>query len=282
MVGMVGPVPPLLTAAMAERLLEGVSCVSLDLGLSEVEVGTDAEDVLLPDGSRVTRGELRRIAEGGNGVFFLGDGGLFQVAISNGHFYKLVATDGAPTLEIDGIRMHRTVGVTPGRDARGKLDALGVDEGRVLDTCGGLGYTALGALGRGAGLVVSVERRSEVVRIAQLNPWSRGLFEDARAHLLIGDSFHVVEGLPVAFFDYVVHDPPRLAHAGELYGGEFYSRLFRVLRPGGLIFHYTGEPGSRYLRLDIRRGVMRRMRGAGFRDLRYVRGVLGVVGVRGP
>jgi hypothetical protein len=71
--------------------------------------------------------------------------------------------------------MHRTRGTTPDADAGLKLDALGVGGCRVLDTCAGLGYTALGAVGRGAELVVSVELRPEVLRIAEMNPWSGGL-----------------------------------------------------------------------------------------------------------
>jgi predicted methyltransferase len=125
--------------------------------------------------------------------------------------------------------------------------------------------------------VVSVELRYQVLRIAWVNPWSQRLFADERFHLLIGDAFDVIEAFPAGFFDYIIHDPPRFSHAGHLYSGEFYARLFRVLREGGRVFHYTGEPGSRYRRVDLRRGVMRRLRQAGFTDAAYVREVFGVV-----
>lgn len=274
----IGPIPPLLTGAAAKRILEGDSSVSLDLGLSRVDVLVEEGHARLPDGSVVGFSDLERIRGRGDAVFFPGDGGLFQVALSDGHFYKLVPTEGAPTLEIDGIRMHRTKGTTPEVDAREKVEALGIRGGRVLDTCTGLGYTALAALGRGGVLVVSVELRPEVLRIAGMNPWSRGLFSDGRVHLLVGDAFDLVGALPEGFFDHVVHDPPRFARAGHLYGAEFYARMRRVLRDGGRLFHYTGEPGSRYRRIDLRRGVMRRLGEAGFRRLRYDAGTLGVVG----
>ncbi len=272
-----GETPFLITPDVAKRILDGEERVSLDLGLSDTELSTDDQGVLLPDGSSVDFNHLEEIAGKSESVFFSRDGDVFQVAISDGHFYKLVPTDGAPTLEVDGVRMHRTVGVTPDVDARLKLEALGVRGGRVLDTCTGLGYTALACLDAGGDLVVSVELRPEVLRIAGVNPWSRVLFSDERVHLLLGDAYHAVEVFPAGFFDYIVHDPPRFSHAGHLYGGEFYAKLFRVLREGGRIFHYTGEPGSRYRRVDLRRGVMRRLRQAGFTDAAYDREIFGVV-----
>jgi predicted methyltransferase len=272
-----GETPFLITPTVARRLLDGEERISLDLGLSEVTLAFEGRKAILPDGSAVDFSNLEEIAGRDKAVFFPLGGQIFQVAISDGHFYKLVPTDRAPTLEVDGVRMHRTVGVTPDVDARVKLEALGVHGGRVLDTCTGLGYTALACLEAGGDLVVSVELRPEVLRIAGVNPWSRGLFSDGRVHLLLGDAYHAVEAFPVGFFDFVIHDPPRFSHAGHLYGGEFYTRLFRVLREGGKVFHYTGEPGSRYRRVDLRRGVMRRLRQAGFTGAEYVREVFGVV-----
>ncbi|MFQ6053547.1 MAG: SAM-dependent methyltransferase [Candidatus Bathyarchaeia archaeon] len=259
--------PPLLTPEVARRILEGREKVSMDLG---------EDHALLPEGITVSLRDLRDVAERRNAVFFPEGGALYQVAVSNGHFYKLVPTEGAPTLEVDGVRMHRTKGTTPEADAREKAEALGIKGGRLLDTCTGLGYAAQAALERGADLVVSVELRPEVLRIAELNPWSRMIFEDGRIHLLLGDIFDLIDALPRAFFDYVVHDPPRLAHAGHLYGEEFYGKMLRALRRGGRLFHYTGKPGSRYRRIDIRRGVMRRLGAAGFENITYHRGVRGV------
>lgn len=274
-----GVFPPLLTARVARELLGGALHVSLDLGLSEVGVEHVEGGVLLPDGSVVGMGDLEKVVGKEGDVFFPRDGILLQVAIAGDHFFKLLPTGGAPTIEVDGVRMHRTRGTTPDADAGLKLDALGVGGCRVLDTCAGLGYTALGTVRRGAGLVVSVELRPEVLRIAEMNPWSGGLIE-GDVNLLLGDAFHVVESFPDAFFDRVIHDPPTLSHAGHLYGGEFYSRLSRVLRPGGRLFHYTGEPGSRSRGVDLRRGVMERLRRAGFRGLRWDDRVLGVLGER--
>jgi len=262
-------------------MLEGRGRISFNLGLTEEAVVSDGVRFALPDGGSVSVEDLERVAGREGDVFFPGKGGLFQVAISGGHFFKLLATNGAPTLEIDGIRMHRTRGVTPEVDAEAKIEALGVNGGRVLDTCSGLGYTAIGSLRKDVELVVSMELRVETLMIASLNPWSVELFRDKRVGLALGDAFDFVGSLPKEFFDFVVHDPPRFAHAGLLYGSEFYGKLQRVMKPFSRIYHYTGAPGSKFRGVDVRRGVIRRMRQAGFRDLSYDGEILGVVGERG-
>ncbi len=268
--------PPLLTSRVARRILEGNVRVSLDLGLSEVSVAVGDDHVELPDGSVIDFSDLRRIEERNNAVFFPKQGTVYMVAVSNDHFYKLVPTEGAPTIEVDGIRMHRTKETTPDIDASEKIEALGIGGGRVLDTCTGLGYTAQAALERGADLVVSIELRPEVLHIAEVNPWSRGIFEDHRIHLLLGDAYLTLDGLPHDFFDYAVHDPPSFALSGHLYGQKFYAKLLHILRGGGRIFHYTGEPGSRYRRIDLKRGVIRRLRQAGFEKIVYHEKVRGL------
>ena len=271
------PRRPILTPEVAKEILKGTSEVSLDLGLSRSKVARVGGRVALGRGEEVAIGDLETIEGRENAAFFVDGPGVFQLAISGDRYYKLVPTAGAPTLEIDGIRMHRTKGTTPDRDAREKIEAMGIRGGRVLDTCTGLGYTAAAALERGAELVVTIERRPEVLSLAIMNPWSEALFVDKRSHPIIGDAYDQVDVLPGGFFDYVVHDPPRLTRAGHLYSSEFYSRLERVMCPGARLLHYTGEPGSKYRRVDLRRGVMERLRGAGFTDPRYLEHVMGVL-----
>jgi predicted methyltransferase len=272
-----GRIPPLITPAVARRILKGERRVSLDLGISEASIEDRDDGVLLPDGSYVRFEELEMAAEKEDMVFFPCEDRLWMVAITDDHYYKLVPTEGAPTLEIDGIRMHRTKDTTPEADAGRKVESLGIEGGNVLDTCTGLGYTALAAIDRGAQTVVSIEISREVLGIARINPWSRGLFEDPRIHLMIGDSYLLVKALPTCLFHYIIHDPPRLSLAGHLYSLEFYKSLYRVLRAGGRLYHYTGEPGKRYRRLDIRKGVMKRLRSAGFKNLLYLDEVQGLI-----
>jgi predicted methyltransferase len=220
---------------------------------------------------------LRRIAADQAVVYRLEPRGPARVQRydeSTGGFYKLVPTTGAPTIEISGVRMHRTKDVTPWQDTEAKLATIRPVVGRVLDTTTGLGYTAILAA-RTAEHVLTIERDPGVVAIAAENPWSRELFESPRIERRIGDAAEVVPTLPAASFDRVVHDPPTIALAGELYGLAFYEELLRVLRPGGRLFHYTGTPG-RARGLDLPARVAARLRKVGFDHVRLRPEALGV------
>jgi predicted methyltransferase len=267
--------PPLLTADIAKAILGGARRVSLDLGLSERVVSVEGELASLDGGFAVSLSDLKKISRHENAIYFPDDGSIYQIAVSDVRFYKLVPTAGAPTIEIDGVRMHRTKGTTPNEDAEEKLETLGLRGGRVLDTCMGLGYTAAGALRRDAEAVVTIEREPAVVRIAEMNPWSSALF-DGDVSQILGDSFFVIDSLSSGLFDWVIHDPPRFSHAGTLYSEEFYRKLYRVMTPGARLFHYTGEPGSRYRGVNLQKGVQRRLRSTGFESISYHPGVMGV------
>ena len=266
--------PPIITPEIAGRILGSDLKVSLDLGLSISEVTRVGESYELL-GHIVSSEDLKVVAGKENAVYFPDEGRLYQVAVAGGRYYKLVPTAGAPTLEIDGVRMHRTKETTPDEDTEEKLEALGLTGGRVLDTCMGLGYTAIGALKRKAETIITVEREPSVIRIAQMNPWSSQLFE-GNISLLLGDSFHTIDALPSDYFDWVIHDPPRLTHAGSLYSEEFYKKLYRVMSEGARLYHYTGEPRSKYRGVDLQKGVQRRLRVAGFKATEYHSGVMGV------
>jgi predicted methyltransferase len=265
---MKGNTPPIITSDTARTLLDGYNQISLDLGISQVEVESNAGGVHF-DNLFLDNETLRKISQKKDSAFFITSRGVFQVAIHDKHYFKLVPTRGAPTLEIDGIRMHRTSDTTPDYDARAKLSSMGLVKGTIFDTCTGLGYTALEAQKRGASLVVTVELQPSVIRIAQMNPWSRGLFEGDIIHKVLGDSYYIADSFPGEFFNYVLHDPPRHRQAGKLYSEVFYRKLFRVMRQGGMMFHYTGEPRSRYRGVNFRKGVAKRLGAAGFTSIVY-------------
>jgi predicted methyltransferase len=268
--------PSLLTSKTARKILDGIDHVSLDLGISKLDVELFNEKVIFPCGNELTFLELEKIEKRRDSVFLLNQEGVFLIAISNKHYFKLVPTVGAPTIEIDGVRMHRTVGITPENDAKLKIEKLNIFGGNVLDTCTGLGYTSIGALDFGAEILVTIERSIEVLNIALMNPYSRRLFSN-RVNKIFGDSFYIIDFFPNNYFDFVVHDPPRFSHAGELYGGQFYRKLFKVVKEGGKIFHYVGEPGSRYRNVDMQRGIINRLRNSGFSRIEYFEDLKGLI-----
>ncbi|MGD9601404.1 MAG: SAM-dependent methyltransferase [Gammaproteobacteria bacterium] len=188
---------------------------------------------------------------------------------------KLVPTGhGAPTFEIDGIKMLPTAHVSPYDDARDKVDLVDPAGCVVLDTCGGLGYFAAWCLARGARHVISYEKRADVLWLRDHNPWSPA--PDSRLTLVHGDVVASLDAHTDGAFDAVLHDPPRFGIAGELYSAEFYAGLARVLKRGGRLFHYTGTPNRLTTGRDVPGEVLRRLRACGFDPALRADGVLAV------
>ncbi|MBW6466289.1 MAG: methyltransferase domain-containing protein [Brevefilum sp.] len=240
--------------------------LSLDLGKSSVVVHREGANWVLPDGQVLRPAHLEAITADKNGCFLFTDGELEKIQAYSprtDRYYSLMPTPSAPTMLISGIPMHRIKDTTPLEDTRHKLKALGKPSGRVLDTATGLGYTAIQAA-RSAALVVTVEFDPAVLDICRRNPWSADLFTSPNIQPLIGDSADLVPTFPDECFDAVIHDPPTFALAGQMYAGEMYRHLYRILKPGGRLFHYIGNPDSRY-GATTSRGVVIRLRSAGFR-----------------
>lgn len=193
---------------------------------------------------------------------------------------KLVPTAwGAPTFEIDGIKMLVSAQISPIEDARRKVALVEPRGRRVLDTCGGLGYFAACCLDDGVDAIESFEKNADVMWLRTLNPWSPDPASDhaaGRLRLTHGDVADAVTTLPEGAFDAVLHDPPRFGIAGELYSLAFYTQLARVLRRGGRLFHYTGAPNRLTSGRDVPREVARRLEAAGFKTRLALDGVLAI------
>ncbi|ASJ17176.1 hypothetical protein A3L04_08895 [Thermococcus chitonophagus] len=270
-----------LTFREARALLTGTLEINPDLGKTDtkIEVKKEGNTFVFPDGTIVKEEIIRKIARDEGTVYFIKEGEVFKAAIAREHFYKLVPTI-PPTIEINGIRMHRTKDTNPLRDTLAKVNTVNPREGeKVLDTCMGLGYTAIEAARRGAH-VVTIEKDPNVIELARINPWSLELFSNSRIKIIHGDSYEVIKKFEDEEFNVIIHDPPRFSLAGELYSEKFYKELYRVLKPGGRLFHYVGNPGKKYRHKDIQRGVMERLRRAGFVRVRKVEEALGVVALK--
>lgn len=253
--------------------------VSLDLGRTVVEVPLETGRVALPDGQRVAVEAFREVEANPESVYAALDGELEKVTWfdeQTGKVYTLRATRGWPALEISGILMQRIKDVDPREDAASKAAVLGPVRGRVLETCFGLGYSALHTA-RDAREVLVFEIDPNVLQMARLNPYSAPLFEPgSNVEVREGDVARAIRELPDEHFDAVLHDPPTLAIAGDLYANAFYEELYRVLRPRGKLFHYTGDPGSRHRKQDLPGRVAQRLGEVGFRSVRREPSALGV------
>ncbi len=182
----------------------------------------------------------------------------------SGSLVKLVPTEwGAPTFEIDGIKMLPSSQVSPYEDARRKVALIEPRGRKVLDTCAGLGYFASWCVQGGARQITSFENNPDVLWLRGLNPWSPAAQPEVLT-VTLGDVAEHLAGLPSGAFDAILHDPPRFGIAGELYSQSFYGQLARVLRHGGQLFHYTGAPNRLTSNRDVPGEVARRLERAGF------------------
>jgi uncharacterized protein len=262
----------------ARQAGESAAQASLDLGLTTVDVRLEPDRVVFPNGQWLSWESIDQVSGNKGTCFVVEDNGVERIQRFSeflNRFYSLMPTDRAPTLLVSGISMHRIQGITPDQDTLKKVRTIAPLAGRVLDTATGLGYTAIEAA-RTAGQVVTVELDPAVLEVARLNPWSRPLFDNPKIEQIVGDTFEVVQTFDDESFSRIIHDPPVFSLAGELYGGECYQQLYRVLKRGGRMFHYIGDLDSRSGR-NVARGVVRRLQEAGFSRIVRQPAAFGVV-----
>ncbi len=263
-----------LVREISEAMVAGHASVelSLDLNLSRNRFAIRGNCLVLNKTWAIDIKDLAPVASSRQKVFALSRDGLVPIEVRADGYYKLVPTNTVPTLEINGIKMHRSKDIDPFVDAREKTKLVVKPQDHVLDTCSGLGYSAVFALKAGAKSVVSTEKSGPVIQIRCQNPWlmaaGNAPMDSTRVGLSQIDSNRVslapvglspadsvridwvhaditryIPTLADLSFDSVIHDPPRFTSAtGELYGKLFYNQLFRVMKPVSRLFHYTGSP----------------------------------------
>lgn len=240
--------------------------LSLDLGCTLCTVTMTEHGVELGAELSLSWDDLAYIAKHQNLCFEVHADGLVPIrAFSEqlGRSYQLMPTEHEPALLIAGFVMHRFRDVSPATGACAMVKAVIPFKGRLLDTATGLGYSAIEAA-KFASQVVTIELDPVATQMARRNPASGGLFDNPRIERMIGDSAELIKTLPAEHFAALVHDPPAINLAGQLYSAEFYAQAWRVLQRGGKMFHYVGDPNSASGGRTTK-GVVRRLQDAGFK-----------------
>lgn len=268
------PHPPLLTYWVARDLQaaqkknQTTLNATLDFGISTTTLNVTDNGAVGPDGALLATWEdIKRVAKDERGSWILRPGEpaekfLVYSPISNAACSLMPSKPGKPpTALLNGFCMHRWgKEVDPGMHAELIMECVApIRKGaRVLDTCTGLGYTAIAASQRGN--VTTIEVDPAMTQVCQMNPHSRELFQGGIKQIY-GNAAEIVKILPNNSFDVIIHDPPTSLIAGELFATDFYKDLHRVLAPNGRMYHYIGEPTSQ---TSMKKGVMKRLRQAGF------------------
>ncbi len=251
---------------------------SPDLGLSKVMVAITPEGVVFPGGERAGWQNLEKIRKSEVNCFLVEDNTVKSIQVFSEYTNRvcsLMPTKGAPSMLIAGFVMHRIKDIDPMQDTLKKIASITPVVGRVLDTATGLGYTAIEAA-KTAEQVVTIELDPGAQEIARLNPWSQALFDNPKIVQIMGDAYEVVQTFEDESFARIIHDPPTFSLAGDLYSGAFYRQLYRILKRGGRLFHYIGDPNSKASG-GVTKGALRRLQEAGFARVVRRPGAFGVV-----
>ncbi|MBN2421652.1 SAM-dependent methyltransferase [Candidatus Woesearchaeota archaeon] len=246
--------------------------ISLDLGKTQNNIIIKSNRFIFPDNQFIEEQIVKKIIKKDTSCFFIKNNGIEKIEFfseKTNKYYKLFPTKSWPTIEISGIRMHCVKDITPKQDTIKKISFIKPCIGNVLDTCTGLGYTAIMA-SETADSVHTFERDDAVIELEKINPWSEDLFDNKKIIRKKGDIFQDIKELKNDFFDRIIHDPPRLSLANLLYSQEFYNELFRVIKKHGKLFHYTGNPGAKHRNIDLKKNVIKRLGIAGFSSLKEV------------
>ncbi len=265
-----------LDSTVAQKILEALEQEKEEIAIS-LDLGRTTTKVTLRD-SDWNSTQLEKIAQDSDTVYFIEDGDAFKAAISTTQFYKLMpsGTGTAPALVISGVAMHRVKDMDPRKDAAMKAKLCAKPGDDMLEICTGLGYSTIECLNRGVRSITTIEKDSDVIQLAGINPWSSELFSDSRVNLVQGDAVEIISDFEDGSFHSILHDPPTFTMGADLYTRDFYAQFYRVLKRKGVLFHYVGSPGLKYRKRDVQKGVMQRLREVGFRQVERKKEALGI------
>jgi predicted methyltransferase len=275
---------PLITIKEAEMILssyesgEKTGKISLDLGISMTDFVFDKSKVHIKD-EIVDIDEFRKIKE--NFCYALEDGELKKMAFFSDDtkfYYKLYPTKDWPTMMFSSTPMHRYSKVSPKEDTLAKIkDITDVSpiKGSVLDTCCGLGYTAICAADH-AKEVRTFERDENVIYLEAINPYSRRLFTDKRIKHNHANVYDEIWTMKDNYFDIIIHDPPTPKYSSLLYSKDFYGELFRIMKNGAVLYHYAPWP-HKTRGEDFPKNISKNLEKCGFIVLGYKQSSSGII-----
>lgn len=272
---------PVFHGKMLRRFTDlppGKYIVDVSLGKKTLSTTIEKTDNLLKIGSfSINLNDLERIIKNTRLIYVVEQNSLSPISSNfSGLLFQLVLFERCktPTLEISGIHMHRVVMDPLFHDAKIKVSILNPRPyARVLEVCTGLGYTTYWLLKRKCNVIATIEKNEVVLKIAEYNPWSAHL---TKTPIIVGAAEDLLRYFENSSIDFILHDPPRISLAPELYSTDVYNEFWRILKPGGRIFHYTGEPGKRRGKKIIK-GILERLRSAGFSGVAYIHKAQGVI-----
>jgi len=233
--------------------------------MSSIDIQLFARHITLPEGTVVSWGNIETINANKDNCFYIKKDEVQKIrgySEITGRSYSLFPTPDAPSMIIAGFLMHRIKGITPWKAAIAMVQTVAPFHGQVLDTSTGLGYTTICAA-KTASKVITIEIDPVAQEMARFNPWSRELYCNPKISIVMGDSYQKIAAFDSSMFTAILHDPPSISLAGNLYSGEFYRQTYRVLMPRGRMFHYIGDPNSS-LGARVTKGVVRRLKESGF------------------
>jgi predicted methyltransferase len=233
--------------------------------MSSIDIQLLKRNITLPDGTVVSWENIEKINANKDNCFYIKNDEVHEIrgySEITGRSYSLFPTPDAPSMIIAGFLMHRIKGITPWQSAIAMVRTIAPFHGPLLDTSTGLGYTAICAA-KTASKVITIEIDPVVQEMARCNPWSRELYCNPKISIMMSDSVKEIAAFDSSMFSAILHDPPSMSIAGDLYSGEFYKQTYRVLMPRGRMFHYIGDPNSR-LGARVTKGVVRRLKESGF------------------
>jgi predicted methyltransferase len=260
-----------------------ISFINANFGEDKIPISYKGDFIIFEDNLTIDIKKLKDLLKHKTEtVFLLDKNGIGKVCFyCQNKVYNLIKPKDKPcTLQINGINMHRVEDTSPVVDAQMKVEELGVfPQAKLLNIGTGLGYTCISACKKWA-CVTTIEKDENVLNIARINPYSAEFFKyqkEGRIKSILADATVYLKSLPAESFDLILHDPPRLPLAGELYANSFYQVLFTLLKPNGKLYHYVGNPGKKYRNINLMNKIAKRLSQIGFKILKVNTPTFGII-----